>query len=254
MERYKVILAYDGTRYKGFQRQSRSLQDNTIQAVVEAALKKLGWQENRLLAAGRTDTGVHSLGQVIAFDLEWHHPPEKLCAALNAYLPLDVSALHAQPVGQDFHPRYDAISRRYRYRLFCQQVRNPLLERYAWRIWPRVDIGLIQQAASSLVGTHDFAAFGTPPKVGSSTTRTVVSAFWQPEILEGHQTGWVFEISANGFLYRMVRRLVYLQVEIGQDKLDLSIFLDLLKSPPEKPVQGLAAPHGLVLQDVAYPS
>lgn len=254
MERYKVILAYDGTRYKGFQRQPRSLQDNTIQAVVETALKKLGWQEKRLLAAGRTDTGVHSLGQVIAFDLEWHHPVEELCAALNAYLPGDVSALQARLVEKDFHPRYDAISRRYCYRLFCNQVRNPLSERYAWRVWPCVDIDIMQQAASFLIGTFDFAAFGTPPKLGSTTIRTVRSASWQPMMLEGIQPGWNFEISANGFLYRMVRRLVYLQVAIGQDKLGISIFLDLLKSPPESLVQGLAPPQGLILLDVAYPS
>lgn len=253
MERYKVILAYDGTRFKGFQRQPRNLKDTTVQSVVETVLRKLGWQENRVLAAGRTDTGVHSLGQVIAFDLEWHHPPEELCAALNAYLPPDVSAMQAWAVGHDFHPRYDAISRRYRYRLYCQPVRNPLLERYAWRIWPGVESSLIQQAASYLIGTHDFAAFGTPPKLGSSTIRTVLTAFWQPVMLEGDHPGWDFEISANGFLYRMVRRLVYYLVAIGQDKLDVSTLINLLNSPSVKPVQGLAAPNGLVLLEVVYP-
>ena len=105
MERYKVILAYDGTEFQGFQRQTNT---RTVQGVVEAALHRLGWQGQRLLAAGRTDAGVHAVGQVVAFDLDWPHTPQALANALNAYLPPSVAARHVQPVPADFHPRYHA--------------------------------------------------------------------------------------------------------------------------------------------------
>jgi tRNA pseudouridine38-40 synthase len=114
-ERYQAILAYDGTHFLGFQRQGKG---RTVQGVVEAALRQLGWQERTILAAGRTDTGVHASGQVIAFDFEWHHPVEALQKALNTLLPQDVSACEVQPTRADFHPCYDAVSRRYRYSLY----------------------------------------------------------------------------------------------------------------------------------------
>ena len=137
MARYQVILAYDGTFFKGYQRQAQA---RTVQAVVETALRQLGWRGRTVLSAGRTDTGVHASGQVIAFDLEWAHPAEELLRALNANLPEDVAAREIHEADLEFHPRYWAVSRRYRYRLFCQETRDPLRERYAWRVWPPVEM------------------------------------------------------------------------------------------------------------------
>ncbi len=116
MARYQVILAYDGTHFVGFQRQGRS---RTVQGVVEAALRQLGWQGRAILSAGRTDTGVHAAGQVIAFDLDWTHPEKELGRAINANLPQDVAVRSVAPASPDFHPRFDATARRYRYHLFC---------------------------------------------------------------------------------------------------------------------------------------
>lgn len=116
IERYQVILAYDGTGFKGFQKQART---RTVQLVVEEALRKIGWQGKSVLGAGRTDTGVHALGQVVAFDLDWSHGTQDLLNALNANLPPDVSARDVRVVAPDFHPRFDASSRSYRYNLFC---------------------------------------------------------------------------------------------------------------------------------------
>ena len=126
MERYQVILAYDGSHFKGFQRQPNH---RSVQGVVETALRKLGWQGNSILAAGRTDTGVHATGQVIAFELEWSHPVQDLQAALNSHLPSDVVARHIRQVCPSFHPRYDASWRRYIYRIYCQPVREPKSDR-----------------------------------------------------------------------------------------------------------------------------
>lgn len=244
MARYQVVLAYDGTRFLGFQRQANA---RTVQEEVEKALRQLNWQGKTLLAAGRTDTGVHASGQVIAFDLDWHHPDEALLKALNASLPEDIAAHQVFLAAGDFHPRYDAVRRKYLYRIYCQPMRHPLLERYAWRVWPAVELDALQKAASHLSGTHDFAAFGTPPRSGGSTIRTVFQAGWewQAPCLE-------FTISADAFLYHMVRRLVSLQVEIGQGRLPEQAMPQYLQRQMPEALQGLAPPQGLTLVQVSY--
>ena len=244
MALYQVILAYDGSEFSGFQRSPKA---RTVQGVVENSLRQLGWQERTILAAGRTDTGVHASGQVIAFSLEWKASLGELQAAMNANLPHDVAAWSVQEAKPDFHPRYDAQARRYQYRLFCQAFRNPLRERYAWRVWPEVDLTLLEAAAQALVGTHDFAAFGTPPRSGGSTIRTVFQPGWQAA-----SAGLVFNILADAFLYHMVRRLVGLQVKIGQGKLAAEILSDLIQNPAQVQPEGLAPPQGLTLVEVVY--
>jgi tRNA pseudouridine38-40 synthase len=259
--RYQVILAYDGSRYHGFQRQSQAITKAgtpTVQGVIEDALRLIGWEGSSILVAGRTDAGVHALGQVVTFDLAWNHGIQDLQAAINANLPGDVVARHVSGVDATFHPRYDAITRRYRYHIFCQELRHPHRERYAWRVWPPVEIELMRKVASQLVGTYDFAAFGTPPKDGGTTIRTVQSADWftikrDPSDLSLGVPELCFEIVANAFLYRMVRRVVDVLVGIGQRKLDADLILHLLASPPSSVVRGLAPANGLFLVDVTYP-
>ena len=249
MARYQVLLAYDGSQYQGFQRQRRA---NTIQAAVENALGKLGWSDRAILAAGRTDTGVHATGQVIAFDLDWGHTADDLQAAMNANLPNDIAALKVQEVAGDFHPRYAATARCYRYHVFCREIRDPLRERYAWRVWPEVALEKIAVAAEILVGRHDFSAFGTPPRAGGSTMRSVFAATWKPMDVHWEIPDLVFEITADAFLYRMVRRLVAAQVAVGQCRLTSTEIAGWLENPPDSPVQGLAPPNGLFLHSVTY--
>ena len=252
MERYQVILAYDGTRYKGFQRQSGAEDKQTIQGVVETTLRRLGWQGDRILASGRTDSGVHAAGQVIAFDLEWKRSPEELQAALNALFPKDIAALTLKLAPSSFHPRYDANSRTYRYRLYCHPIRHPLIERYAWRVWPELDDELLLASATLLVGKHDFSGFGTNSKSGSSAIREVLAAKWVLKSLDYEMDGWEFIVTANGFLYRMVRRLVNFQVLIAQGQRSLTDLQMLIDNPPNHPVPGLAPSQGLILQEVCY--
>lgn len=248
MARYQAILAYDGTGFSGFQRQALSSQTRTVQGVVETALHSLGWQGRSILAAGRTDTGVHASGQVIALDLDWRHSPEALRAAMNANLPPDVAVESVKPAEPDFHPRYHALARRYRYRIFCRPVRDPLRERYAWRVWPPVELEPLQGSAAFLPGSHDFAAFGTPPRPGGTTVREVFQAGW-----EQNGADLAFEILANAFLYHMVRRLVSFQVAIGQGESQAHVMLTRLKGGSQALVQGLAPPQGLTLVEVIYP-
>ncbi|MBI3158930.1 MAG: tRNA pseudouridine(38-40) synthase TruA [Chloroflexi bacterium] len=245
MARYQVILAYDGTQFKGMQRQARG---RTVQGVLEEALRQLGWQGRSALSAGRTDAGVHASGQVAAFDLDWRHTPEDLLKALNALLPEDAAARAVKAATPKFHPRYDAIARRYTYRLFCQPQRDPLRERYAWRVWPAVSLRPMQQASRELLGSHDFASFGSPPKKGGPTVREVLWAEWDQE-----GDAFSFHFEANAFLYHMVRRTVALLVEVGQEKTDWMIMRALLYDPQPGIVQELAPAHGLELTEVRYP-
>jgi tRNA pseudouridine38-40 synthase len=247
MARYKLILAYDGTEFSGFQRQARKIQDRTVQGEIERALQAIGWSGKTILAAGRTDAGVHAAGQVVAFDFEWRHSDLDLLAALNANLPFDIAVQQLLPVRPDFHPRYDAIWRRYRYRIFCQPMRNPLRERYAWRVWPAVDVCLQNEAASHLIGEYDFGAFGSAPRPGGSTFRIVTSANWMSEL-----DTCTFEIVGNAFLYRMVRRIVSLLVNIGQGKVELQKVDFYLQSGTDKYVKDVAPAHGLTLVEAGY--
>ncbi len=244
MALYQVIIAYDGTNFQGFQRQGST---RTVQAVVENALRQLGWQEDSILYAGRTDSGVHASGQVIAFNLTWQHSPADLVRALVADLPEDVAVRSLKAAAPGFHPRYDARARQYHYQLYCCPTRDPLRDRYFGRVWPEPDADLLHKAAQALVGTHDFAAFGSPLTPGGSTVRRVLRAEW----VQPRQGEWSFRIIADAFLYRMVRRLVFLQVRVGQQRLDLSDFTAAL-SNPQPLTPGLAKPNGLFLERVYY--
>ena len=244
-ERYKVTLAYDGTHFFGFQRQGAA---RTVQLEVEAALRQLNWQGQTILSAGRTDSGVHASGHVIAFDLEWMHGVERLGRALNAKLPADVAVKAIEVVPADFHPRFDATARCYRYQVYFDYHRDPLQRRYAWRVWPPCLTESLQAAASLLNGTYDFAAFGTPPRPGGSTIRTVFQAGWQFEESQAR-----FEVTANAFLYHMVRRMVFVQVMVGQQRVSLDALREALTMPSAANlVPGLAPPYGLILKEVQY--
>ncbi|HSO26919.1 MAG TPA: tRNA pseudouridine(38-40) synthase TruA [Anaerolineales bacterium] len=245
MARYQIILIYDGTDFAGYQRQ---IGKRTVQGEVEAALRRLGWAGKTIQAAGRTDAGVHAAGQVIACNLDWNHAPEALQRALNANLPSDLAAKSVRLADPDFHPRYDARERRYRYRLVCDAVRDPLRNRYAWQVWPAPELPLLQQAASALLGKHDFSAFGAPVRPGGSTRRTVFAAEWQ-----AHADELWFEIRGDAFLYHMVRRLVFALVEVGRRRMAIEAFAACLNNPPAEPPQGLAPAQGLTLMEAVYP-
>jgi len=248
MARYQVTLSYDGTGFCGFQRQARDRKGRSLQAEFEAALSRIGWQGKSILAAGRTDAGVHAKGQVVTFDLDWRHSSRDLRAALNANLPHNMAVITAAQVGENFHPRYDALSRLYQYRLFCQETRDPLRERFSWRVWPVVDFELLQNAAGKLIGTYDFSAFGTPPRVGGTTVRQVFRSTWSKE-----QDVLLYEVQATAFLTHMVRRLVGFQVAVAQRKHPLEHLEQKLSGGEQPLVREMAPPNGLCLAEVHYP-
>lgn len=251
MKRYAAILAYDGTDYQGFQRQSAPTP--TIQGAVEAAVAAVTGQASAVIAAGRTDTGVHARGQVIAFDVDWKHSGDDLLSAINSQLPLDIALQRLWPQA-DFHPRYDARWRQYAYRVATVKARNPLLNRRAWQlVGEQLNLDAMREAATKCLGEHDFAAFGTPPQRGSSNTvRQVFQSRWEAET-EDYGAAYTYRIRGTAFLYHMVRRLVGAMVQVGRGKLSLPAFEDIFRSGDIQRAKILAPPQGLVLEAVGYP-
>lgn len=240
---YKIILSYNGSAYAGFQRQ---LNARTVQGEFETSLQKLGWQGRSILSAGRTDAGVHARGQVVSFRLTWKHSIVDLQNALNYYLPEDIAVQSVSEASVDFHPRYDARIRHYRYHIFCHPVRDPLRQVFAWRVWPEVNLQRMAQAAEKLIGVHDFIAFGSPTSKGGTSIREVFSTMWRPE-----GDGYQFDITANGFLYHMVRRITFVLVSIGKGEAAEGLVEESLQTG-EMCLTGLAPPEGLVLEEVIY--
>jgi tRNA pseudouridine38-40 synthase len=251
MARYKLILAYDGTDFLGSQRQSHS---RTVQGELEKALRSMDWNAGSIILAGRTDSGVHAAGQVAAFDLDWRHTPADLLKALNSVLPSDLAINQVSETPNGFHPRFDARSRLYVYQIVQSPVRLPLLERHAWRVWPELDEEQLEENAGLFCGRHDFSTFGSPSTPKGRTVRTVQSSTWVRQVAHsGKQelTAWSYSIQADGFLYRMVRRLVFIQMAAALGKISQDQIKAALDECNELPA-GLAPACGLTLVDIEY--
>jgi len=257
--RVRAVIAYDGTDYSGFQRQANA---PAVQAALEAALAQVSQERITVLAAGRTDAGVHAAGQVIAFDMAWRHGLGDLHRALNAVLPADIAVQGVEEAAPDFHPRYDARSRRYRYTLYNAPARWPLARRYSLYVAAPLDVAAMDEAAKSLVGEHDFATFGQPPQ-GEVTVRRVLAAEWGGEptfgcaLRQGQDIAqdrpWlIFDIEANAFLYRMVRSIVGTLLQVGRGKMSVGEFMAVLASCDRHRAGPTAPPHGLCLMEVRY--
>ncbi len=254
--RVRATVSYDGTDYSGFQRQ---LNAATVQEVLEAVLAQVTQDPITVVAAGRTDAGVHALGQVIAFDTGWRHGLDDLERAFNAVLPPDVAVRAVAEAGASFHPRYDARVRHYRYTVMNAAVRAPIGRRYHLHVPYPLDTHRMQEAARHLVGEHDFATFGQPPG-GEETRRHVYRATWSRETcpraglgINGDEDGLLaFDIEANGFLYRMVRSIVGTLLDVGQGRMSVSEFEEALASCERSCAGKTAEPQGLCLMRVDY--
>ena len=238
-------VEYDGTDFFGFQLQA---QERTVQGELERALQQVTGRETRVTGAGRTDSGVHARGQMIAFDGAWRHELADLQRALNAVLDVDVAIAKLGEAGAGFHPRFDARSRTYRYTLLVRPERSPLERRTAWHLPYQVDVETMARASRCLQGQHDFSAFGRPPQ-GDNAVRTVSRAEWATS---SDQHLVTFDISANAFLYRMVRSLVGSLVQVGSGQLSPDEFEAILLAHDPGRVKQVAPAHGLCLVRVDY--
>ena len=248
----RLVLEYDGTDFHGWQWQPGQ---RTVEGALRDALRQVTGESPRLSAAGRTDAGAHSHGQVVGFQLTGEWEPQRLATALNAVLPADVAVREAAYAAEHFHARFDARTRTYHYLVASRRERSPLLRRYAWQVSADLDTEAMRRAAALLVGTHDFAAFGRSPRPGAQTVRTVRhvalghSAFLGDEL----SSALVIEVSADAFLFGMMRGIAGALVAVGRGRLTLAEFEALVEAPQRIATVTVAPARGLHQWTVTYP-
>lgn len=260
-KRIAALIAYDGTDYCGFQYQ---VAQPSIQATLEKALSKFCKFRSRVLGSGRTDTGVHANGQVVAVQVEWKHSLQAFQQAWNVHLPRSIVIRDVCIVPETFHPRFSALKRTYRYYVIHKpfgnssvQKRSPLSDRFALFETSVLDIDAMQVAGSALVGIHDFATFGQPTQ-GENTVREVFEARWQvfantlPLVVASGEQALVFTITANGFLRHMVRNVVGTLLEVGRGRVKASQIESLIQMRQRALSAPPAPGKGLVLEHVTY--
>ena len=239
----KAILEYDGTRYAGFQEQP---DQPTIQGEMERVLTAITQQKTKIVGAGRTDAGVHAQGQVVHFLTNWKRSFEELHRAFNALLPHDIAIREMTLAGPDFHARFSAVSREYRYTILNQEVRSPLEERYAHHYARPLDVEAMRKAMTYLVGKLDFASFGRPTQ-GDSTVREVIHAMC---VREGNHI--YIDLTANAFLRQMVRSIVGTLMLVGKGALSSLDVKEVLQARDRRLAGAPAPAHGLCLVRVDY--
>jgi tRNA pseudouridine38-40 synthase len=241
----RLTLEYDGSGYHGWQRQLNAL---TIQEVVEASLARIIGQEVRLHGSGRTDAGVHALGQVAHFRTKAGLPLTAFREGLNSLLPRDIVILEAREAPADFHARYGAQAKTYEYLILNRPVRSPLHRQHCWWLAQPLDLDLMRTATTLILGEQDFAAFQASGSSVQTTTRTILTASW-----EERAGGWKdFRITANGFLRGMVRALVGTLVEVGWGKRPPEDLVRLLAARDRRLAGPSAPAAGLYLLEVRY--
>lgn len=245
MDSLKLTIAYDGTRYHGFQRQKNAV---GVQQVLENGLGKLFQEPITIVGAGRTDAGVHARGQVVSFRNSGRVPLDKIVVAARAFLPADIAVLRAAEADRDFNARYAALGKRYVYLLQVAAPADPFTRNYCWQISQPPALALMQQAAELIIGEHDFAAFRSAGSSAKTTVRTIHRAEWT-EVSSGH---YEFIIEGNGFLYRMVRNLVGSMVKVGLGRRTITEFQTIFDSRARQHGDGSAPPQGLYLDEVFY--
>jgi len=246
LQGHKLVIAYRGTAFSGWQCQPNK---RTVQECLETALEKIWGQKISLQGSGRTDTGVHALGQVASFNAPRRHAAPDLLRALNANLPTDVRVVQSRLVSPAFHARFDAIGKTYRYLIWNRLVQDPFTLDTHWHVPRDLDLPAMRRAARELLGEHDFASFTSNPGYErESTVRTMrrVSLLRDGNVL-------VFHFTADGFLYRMVRNLVGALVKVGLGKITAHDFGEILRARSRSQAPATAPACGLYLVEVKYP-
>lgn len=244
----KLVIAYDGSRYQGWQIQKTGV---GVQQHVQAALMRLFPHSTSVHGSSRTDTGVHALGLVAHVEVpasEWKMSPRKLVLAMNAFLPEDIRIMAASLARPNFHARFQARGKQYRYQVWNHAAMNPLLRTQAWHVPLQLDLEAMREAARHFVGKHDFQSFSANPGYAKeSTVRTVTRCD-----LKRSGSLVTITIEGDGFLYKMCRGIVGTIVQVGRGKFDIADVSKMFR-PRDRRVAGMSAPaHGLVLWKVYY--
>lgn len=270
MPRYKIIVAYDGTDFHGWQKQQRACDEDldepaiddespgtavpglrTVQGVLENAVREVVREPVNVLGASRTDAGVHARGQVAAFTTTRDIPVHKLPRAITSRLPDDVQVLHAEIVPDDFDPIRGAIAKGYRYRLAhsCARHRKPLFDRhYVTHTAYRLDPERMNEAARLLLGEHDFASFARISHGRESTIRTI----YECKVTATRDTRCYIDVAGNGFLYNMVRIIAGTLVEVGRGAIKPQAMLEILNARDRRAAGPTLPPNGLCLMWIRY--
>lgn len=245
MRNIKMIIQYDGSNFKGFQRLKDN--DNTIQGKIEDVLSKLSEENIEIVASGRTDMGVHALGQVVNFKTNCTESIEKIQNYLYKYLPESIVVTKIEEVDDRFHSRYNAKSKIYMYRIDNNKYHNPFNRRYTHHLDKKLDIEKMQEASKHLIGEHDFTSFASSRSKKKSHVRTI-------EYIKIQEKNNLLEIyiKADGFLYNMVRIIVGTLIDAGLHKINPEDVKRILQSKNRVVASDTAPAKGLYLLDVQY--
>lgn len=244
---FKITIEYDGTEFHGWQRQKH---ERTIQGEIERALRLITEQQVLVIGSGRTDAGVHALGQVANFVCDTRLSPAEFQKALNSLLPAAIVIVASEQVDMAFHARYDVQRKLYRYSILNRPLRTAIGRRYAWHISRPLDLKAMRAAAGELIGHHDFKAFEGAGSPRSHSFRKV----FRTDFIRAQATDRLaFEIEADGFLRFMVRNIVGTLVRVGSGDIGVAEFREILLSKNRSRAGITAPPHGLFLVGVTYP-
>jgi tRNA pseudouridine38-40 synthase len=249
MRTFKLLVSYDGTNYFGWQAQNGQ---RSVQETIEDAIARVTGQNVRILASGRTDSGVHALGQVVSFRLETRLTPGVLRRALNAVLPGDIAVLDASETHDGFHPTHQVVGKRYRYLIHDGPIRDVFRRRYCWHFSQgRLDAEAMHRSAIPLIGAHDFSSFETSGSRSKNSVRTIFDLSIRRG--RGDEQDWItIEVEADGFLYNMVRAIVGTLVEVGRGVRPETWPAEVLRAADRRLAGPTAPPQGLFLVKVDY--
>jgi tRNA pseudouridine38-40 synthase len=242
----RLLIAYDGTVYRGWQRQKES---PTIQGTIEEVLCRLTQEKITLHGAGRTDSGVHAWGQVANFKISSELTIAKLEGALNALLPKDILVRQVQEAEPTFHARYSCQAKVYDYLICNQRASTPFLRHYVWSIREHLEMELVKKGLSLLMGEHDFASFQTQGSEVWQSVRTITQA----SVLPVPGIGFRIRFMADGFLRHMVRNMVGIIIRVGLKRITLEELAEVIQAKDRTRAGEMAPPHGLFLRKVLYP-
>lgn len=244
MRNILLTIEYDGTNYHGWQRQKNAV---SIQQLIEKAIEKITGSKANLIGSGRTDSGVHALAQRANFKTEARIPAERIPFALNSCLPPDIRITGAEEVAHDFHARYDAIGKKYRYRIYNSEIPSAIHRNYSCFIPERLDIDRMKEASMYILGSRDFSSFCGSGSFAKSRVRNV-------ELLEIEKKGKFIDIiiRADGFLYNMVRIIAGTLVEVGKGSMPPHHVRDILDKRDRRFAGPTLPPQGLFLEEVYY--
>ncbi|MBP9854284.1 MAG: tRNA pseudouridine(38-40) synthase TruA [Candidatus Omnitrophica bacterium] len=247
MPNIKLTIEYDGTQFKGWQIQPKD--ERTVQGLITETFYKIFKEKIKLIGSGRTDSGVHALGQVANFQTQCEKSPTEIRNALNAYLPTDISIVNAVKVSDDFHAQYSVKSKTYRYTIFNRDVRSAVQQNHALLFPYDLDLNLMKFEAQSLIGTHDFTSFkgNNRSEKEENNVRTIYSI----KITKKNNL-ILIDVTANGFLYKMVRNIVGMLLEVGSGRVPKGRSTNVLKKKDRTLSAYTAKAHGLTLLKVKY--